>query len=460
MEIEARAVALPWWSRILYTANGIGSQAISQTISLWLLFFLAPPPGQGQAAVPDLSLGFFTLDSRVFVGILLTSGRLLDAFDDPIIGWWSDRTRSRWGRRIPFILFSAPFYAFFFALLWVLPADRPHMANAVYIFLLVELFYLASTFAGGPYEALFPEVVRTHRDRMNMVVMEFYFAVLGAGLGLVLSGIIKDVFDFRVLGAIMAVLGLTFRYLGLWGIWKHAPRNTPPSTDGFITAWRSTMRNKQFLCFLPTFVFFQVSAGLVLAWLPFLVATIVSPQGNGGGTTSLLTAATLAAMLPSVLILWRLGRVRGKKWVYSVCLLGSAVYLPLLFFTGFIPGVPPLIQAMVMAFFAGIPLAGVFLLPKAITADITDYDELCTGVRREGMFYATQNLFEKTAASFSPLLLSLLLLLGDSAMNPTGIRLVGPLAGAFAFLGFWMFRNYRLPSTVTRETVRAAGLPL
>jgi hypothetical protein len=76
------------------------------------------------------------------------------------------------------------------------------------------------------------------------------------------------------------------------------------------------------------------------------------------------------------------------------------------------------------------------------------------------MFYATQNLFEKTAASFSPLLLSLLLLLGDSAMNPTGIRLVGPLAGAFAFLGFWMFRNYRLPSTVTRETVRAAGLPL
>jgi Na+/melibiose symporter-like transporter len=105
-------------------------------------------------------------------------------------------------------------------------------------------------------------------------------------------------------------------------------------------------------------------------------------------------------------------------------------------------------------------MAGVYLMPKAITADITDYDELRTGMRREGMFYATQNLFEKMAASFSPMLLSLMLLLGDSADDPLGIRLVGPVAGFIAFFGFWLFRGYRLPSTVTRETVQAAGLPV
>ena len=56
------------------------------------------------------------------------------------------------------------------------------------------------------------------------------------------------------------------------------------------------------------------------------------------------------------------------------------------------------------------------------------------------------------------MLLALVLLLGDTTLNPLGIRLVGPVAGVIAFFGFWLFRGYRLPDTVTRETVQAAGL--
>ena len=136
------------------------------------------------------------------------------------------------------------------------------------------------------------------------------------------------------------------------------------------------------------------------------------------------------------------------------------MYLPWLFFAGFVPGIPKLAQGLVMALAAGVPMAGVNLLPKAITADITDYDELLTGMRREGMFYATQNLFEKIGSSFSVLFLALVLLLGETSEDPLGIRMVGPVAGILAFLGFWLFRGYRLPSTVTAETVRAAGLEL
>ena len=111
-----------------------------------------------------------------------------------------------------------------------------------------------------------------------------------------------------------------------------------------------------------------------------------------------------------------------------------------------------------MAFLAGIPMAGVNLLPKAITADITDYDEIRTGMRREAMFYATQNLFEKIGSSLAPLLLGVILLLGDSTDDSLGIRVMGPVAGLIVFMGFWLFRGYRLPSTVTRENVMAAGL--
>lgn len=451
-------VRLPLVNKLLYASDMVGSQAVAQTRNLWLLFFLAPPATVGlPTAVPGLDLGFLHLDPRIFVGVLLTAGRVIEALDDPVIGWWSDRAKSRWGRRIPFVLFSTPFYGLFFALLWFTPGGAASVSNAVYIFVVLELFFLASTLSGGPYEALLPEIARSHRDRMSVVAWQFYFGILGAVLGLVLTGFMKDAFDFRVMGVTVALFGLAFRFIGLSGIWRTAPRETPVAQLNLNAAFKVTLRNKQFLYFLPSFVLFQAAAGMVIGWLPFYVTAVLDP-GNGGALTSLLTGMSLAAMVVSVAGLWKMGNVRGKRSVYSACLLGTAVYLPFLFFAGFIPGVPKLLQSAAMAFLVGIPMAGVNMLPKAITADITDYDELRTGMRREGMFYATQNLFEKIGSSLSPLLLALILLLGDTAGNPLGIRLVGPVAGGLAFLGFWLFRGYRLPSTVTRQSVRDAGL--
>ena len=451
---------LPLVNKLLYTSDMIGGQAMAQSRGLWLLFFLAPPKEEGlPAAVPALDVGAFDIDPRVFVGIILTAGRIIEAVDDPIIGWWSDRTGSRWGRRLPFVLFSTPIFVLFFALLWVTPSASASFGNAIYLFVIMELFFLGTTLSSGPYEALLPEIARSHRDRMSLVAWQFYFGIAGAVLGLVFSGLIKDAWGFMTMGAIIAVFGLGFRYLGLRGVWRHAPRDTPPAQIPLRSAFTATLKNKQFLYFLPTFVFFQLAVTMVIAWLPFFVEEILEER-NGGAVTSLLTGFALLAMLASAFFLWRLANTKGKRWVYSACLLGTAVYMPFLFFAGFIQGIPKLVQGVVMAFLAGIPMAGVNLLPRAITADITDYDELRTGMRREGMFYATQNLFEKIGSSFSPLLLALILLLGETTEDPLGIRVVGPVAGVIAFFGFWLFRGYRLPSTITRETVMSAGLEI
>ena len=69
---------LPLVNKLLYTCDMVGSQAIAQTRNLWLLFFLAPPKGENLSdAVPGLALGPIDLDARVFVGVLLTAGRLI-----------------------------------------------------------------------------------------------------------------------------------------------------------------------------------------------------------------------------------------------------------------------------------------------------------------------------------------------------------------------------------------------
>ncbi len=448
---------LPLLNKLLYTSDMIGGQAVAQTRNLWLLFFLAPPRGEGDAAVTGLSLGPIDIDARVLVGAVLTAGRLIEAFDDPIIGWWSDRTKSRWGRRLPFVVFSTPFWAIFFMLLWFSPVEGASFVNALWVFVILELFFLSNTMSIGPYESLLPEVARSHRDRMSIVAMQFYFGVLGAVLGLVLSGVVQDTWGFQVMGVLVGALGLGFRFLGVGGVWRHAPRDTPPAQMPLKGAFLATLANKQFLYFLPTFVLYQLSTTMTLGWMPFFVSAILGAE-NEGTMTSALTGTALVGMMVAVFAMWKLSHTKGKQWVYSLCLLGTAIILPFMFFVGFVPGVPILAQGIVVAFLVGLPMGGVNLMPRAITADITDYDEIRTGMRREAMFFTTQNLFEKVGSSFSALLLALILLLGETADDPLGIRLLGPVAGAIAFIGYWVFKGYRLPSTVTPESVREAGL--
>jgi GPH family glycoside/pentoside/hexuronide:cation symporter len=460
--MEGEKPRLPLLNKLLYTSDMVGSQAIAQTRNLWLLFFLAPPKDEveHQALVPALDTGIGiwnwegSIDPRVLAGIILTAGRIIEAFDDPIIGFWSDRTRTRWGRRIPFIFLSTPFYGLFFSLLWMLPTDDASWANAIYAFVVLELFFLASTFSGQPYEALLPEIATTHRDRVSVVGWQFYFGILGAALGFGLSGVIKDAIGFTVMGGVIAVFGVLFRYLGVRGIWRLARTEVPPARVSMWSAFKATVTNRQFLYFLPSFVFFQLAVGMTIAWLPFFVEQVLEKEETGR-FTAYLTFMALAGMVVSVFVLWRLCNALGKRWVYLGCLLGSAVYFPFLFFTGFIPGMPKEAQALFMAFLAGIPMAGVNLLPRAITADITDYDALRTGMRREATYYAMQNLFEKVGSSFSALFVALVLLAGETTDDPLGIRLMGPVAGGIAFIGFWVFRSYRLPDTVTAESVAA-----
>ena len=469
---------LPAFNKLLFTADHIGLQALSYFRQQWALFFLAPPMLEGMARVPDVILLGFSIDARVLAGLLIFAGRFIDAFTDPLIGWWSDRTRSRWGRRIPFILFSTPFYALFGALIWFLPVEGSSWWNALYFVLMLELFFTAATMSSGALEALVPELTNTAKDRMNVVGLIFLFAVLGAGLGLVAGGYIVDELGFRITGTIFAVSALIFRALSLAAIWRHASRETPPAQVSFWQGMRDTLRNRQFIYFLPTFVLFTTGVGVLQGWIPFFASGILLQEQEGGASAMLsgtiIGGVVLAGIITWLLfnsdgvskrriygiIIWPLFNSAGvsKRRIYGVCLVLSGLVFPFLGLIGLVSPDNLLLQSLLFVFIAGMPMSAVFLMPKGIIADIADYDALLQGERREAMFYSTQNFFEKLTYALPPLLLSLVLQLGDSPDNPLGIRLAPVLAGALALLGFTLWPRYKLPDTVNRETVAAAGL--
>ena len=456
---QTTAARMPLLNKMLFASDHVGLQAIQYFRQSWILFFLVPPMGEGIARVPDVSLLGFDVDARVFAGFLIFAGRFVDAFTDPLIGWWSDRTRSRWGRRIPFILFSTPFYALFAAMVWILPSEDASLWNALYFVIVLELFFTAATMSSGALEALVPEVTRGASDRMNLVGLIFLFAVFGAGLGLAGSGALVDAFGFQVVGIILAVIGVVFRYISLAAVWKYAPRHTTPARVNFWQGMRQTLRNPQFVYYLPTFVMFTTGVGILLGWMPFFASQVLKAEEEGAVASMISTVVIIGAVISGIVFWILLNRFGfSKRRVYGGCLIASGVVFPLLALPGLISGGGLLAQGLVLTFIAGLPMAAVFMLPKGLTADIADYDAMLNGERREAMFYATQNFFEKVTFALPPALLALVLLLGDTTENPLGIRLAPVLAGVLALLGIVMWHRYRLPDTVNRETVTEAGL--
>jgi GPH family glycoside/pentoside/hexuronide:cation symporter len=402
-----RTGELPLRARALYASSSLGGEALSQSRALWLLYFYAEHA---------------ELLSTLAVGVLLTAGRLVEALDDAVIGWWSDRTRSRLGRRIPFILAATPLWALFAVLLFAPPAGGPVLA-AAYLLVVLELHQLFATLSGGPYEALLPEIAPTSAERVGIVGIRVYFGAAGAAVGLTVSPLIVDAFGFVAMAAVIGAIAFATRLLGLAGVWKQARRSTTPAEIRLREALRATFANSSFLVFLPTFVLFQVALQMLLGMLPWYVEAVLGRE-EPGRWVAVLTAVAIGAML------------------------AAAALFPLLFVAGFVPGLPKELQIVVVVAAVGAPLAGLYLFPATLTADIVDDDSAHTGMRREATYYGTQNFVEKTATAVAPLLLALVLQLGSSAEDPLGIRLVGPLAGLLVLVAWLLFRSYRLPDQV------------
>ena len=433
---NGRKAALPLRTKLLYATSSLGSEALTRSRSLWLVYFYAPPADSG---LPKLL-------PTLVVGIVLTVGRILGALDEVVIGYFSDRTRSRWGRRIPYIVLGAPFWALFAFLLFTPPAHASNVATAVYLFFVLELFFLFGTVSGGPYEALLPEIAPTTRERVGLQAIKVYLGVAGSAVGLIGSDLLKDHIGFRGMALAIAGLALVCRYVGIAGAWERAKRSRHVAALPFREALRATFANVPFLVLLPTVVLFGISFELLQGVIPFYVHALL-PKGSWL-TVRVLTAVAIAAAVAFVPVFAALARRTSKREAYRMSMLAAATAFPLLALGGLLPAIPKEAQILCATAIVGAPIGAHFLFPVPLTADVIDHDSVSTRLRREATFFGSMSFVERTATSVAPLVLTLLLLLGNSRGNSLGIRLVGPAAGVIVLAGYLVFRRYDLPDQV------------
>jgi GPH family glycoside/pentoside/hexuronide:cation symporter len=408
-------------------------------MGLWLLYYYAPPK---DAHLP-------TLLPSLLVGALLTLAGVVAALDGALVGYFSDRTRSRWGRRIPYIVLGAPLWSIFFILLFTPPPDAGRAATAVYLFFVVEAVALFSAITVTPYEALLPEMAGDSGERVSLEAAKVYLGVAGTAIGLVGSDALKDAFGFKAMAVAFAGFALVWQYVSIGGVWERAKRSRIPAEIGLREALRMSLHNRSFRVLTGSVVLFALAFQLLETDVPFYVHAVVGKH-SWLSSTLLLTVAIAAAVV-SVPVFSRLARKTSKRHAYLMSMLAAAASFPLLALAGLLPAIPASAQIIAVGALIGAPIGAHFLFPVPLTADVVDDDSASTKLRREGTLLGASSFVQGTATSLAPLLVVLMRLLGDTRGHALGVRLVGPLGGLLIFAAYLLFRTYDLPDQVSNR---------
>ncbi|GAB4540579.1 MAG: MFS transporter [Anaerolineae bacterium] len=426
---------------IAYALVTLGSSATWAIWSGWLMYFYLSPAGTPRVPVALYSLA-----------ILVTGA--LNALVTPPIGYLSDYTRSRWGRRLPYMFASALPMLILFVLLWTPPVPGQSAWNLLYLAVILGLYRVTYALNQVPYSALLPELALTDGHRIRMSFWTMVFMLLGITLSSLAGPLIEYVeaavhspaqLAYALVALLYAVILLPAFYLPLLVLRERPDRQIARDARlNFRQSIALTLRNPAFQVLTATGALYWTVTAFVQAVIPFIVTEVCR----------LTKAHTLYFYLLGVLVslacyplITRLSARFGKWRVASGSLLAAALVLPGLMLIGDWLPLPLAAQGGIWITLEATALSGVMILAPAFTAEVTDYDAALTGQRREGAYYSAWGLLDEIINGAALTVLPLFLLLGRSHSDPhgpLGVRLVGLAGGILLLAGFLIFLRYPL----------------
>jgi len=317
-----------------------------------------------------------------------------NALNDPLAGHLSDRTRSRWGRRRPWIAGALIPLGLFFYLLWVPPAPLLGGGQTplfVYFMAVVLVFDLLWTIVVMNWSALFPEMIPDPGDRAGVSGWRQFFSVLGLLVGVALPPVLVGA-DWSRRGEMASWFALTTTLafgLALLGIREPpADRAAAPLPLGpaLIASWR----NLRFRWFLVANLHKEFIYSLLAATVPFWAKYVLRVQGPAtvAGVTlpaemqsSLLLGSAFAMALPALPVWTAVARGVGPRRGWQVAQVGFAAAMLGVFLARDFP------SGLLAMSLAGLCLAGLLVFPDLLISEVIDEDEVVTGRRREGIHF-------------------------------------------------------------------------
>jgi GPH family glycoside/pentoside/hexuronide:cation symporter len=333
-----------------------------------------------------------------YLAIAIAVARAIDALSDPFIGWLSDRTHSRWGRRRPYIAVGAPLCALAFVALFTPPAVLSQPQAALWFGVSFILFSIFHTLYALPHYALGPELTFDYHERSQLFGVREGFTILGTIGAAVAPGILIGTFHlserraFSTLGVVMGVL-LVVLYAVLVLVVRERPDFVARDSNPFVPGVRRALRNRPFRILLSTYVVGSIAGAIPGTLMPFYNSYVIRPE-NEARWLAIFLATYFASGFLCLPIWVLLARRFGKRATWLASFVMGITGGGAMFFLGQGDTIPLL---LLIAWAGSSFGAGLFLGP-AMQADVIDYDELHTGKRREAQYSAFWAMLPKFVA--------------------------------------------------------------
>ena len=392
-------------SPLRYSLGILGLSLPSQAFTAYLMFYYVE--------TLDLAVGLAAIGRSIFA--------VWDAVDNLIFGYLSDNTRTRWGRRRPWLLSAIPLFLFFFIMIYSVPQFFMEGKKLFFYFTaIIFLYETAATVVWQNYGALFPEIFKDRAIRANASALKQVFAIIGMVVGIALTPVVYAKFGFSMMAVIYAVIGGAIMVYSILGSHED-PLLAKQHKISFIKAFKVTLSNTAFWAYSLAYTFIQFVFGVLIAGLPFYAKYSL---GLDSGMTSVMMASVFAVAIPMVIIWARLIKKWGasRAWLFGVAALGVTV-IPLGLANNLVTGI-------IAGGILGLGYCGVLVSGEVVTSEIIDRDAKKTGVRREAIYLSVYGFIIRISGVFQSLAFVLLsVLFGYVSGEQPGAN----PAGAFKF---------------------------
>lgn len=367
----------------------------------WKILFSA---GDISISVPLAILMFFQLFFMTDIAGLrpdyaawaVMIGRLWDAVNDPWFGILSDRIKSRWGRRRTIMLFGAVPIGVGFALMWQVPPFDP-LGLAAYYTLTFIIFNTAFTFIRIGYYAMVPELTSDYDERISINGYLMAYSISGSLGAIILITLLRGFFPdpvqlFMIIGISLGLLVILPPLL-VFFLTKGKLSETTASDLSMAESIRATLSNKPFWRLIGLYTMSWTTVSVIAAALVYFANYYlrVPDQAN-----YFVLAAQGSALLFVPLWVWASKKLDKSR----AFIIGSLSWLVILLSISSL-GSHQVGLAYLLAALSGAGIACAYVLPWSMIPDVVEFDQLRTGERREGSYYAFASFFQKMAAGIA-----------------------------------------------------------
>lgn len=441
---------LSFFTNMIYGAGDFGFSMNNSIITAFFSIFMVTVVG----LAPGL------------VAIILLVGRSWDFVNDLLVGYLSDRTRTKWGRRRPFLLFGAIPFGLSFVLLWLSP-DFGRTGLIIYYSLAYIVYEALATLVYMPYFALTPELTSDYDERTKLTSFRMMFNIIGSLTAYILPLLIigndwnfatsRSVLTMAAVAGIIAAIPIFGVFFGTREKEEYQKKALPD----FWPSLKAAFKNRPFVFGALMYLATWMTIVVVESNLQFFILYILQRQSQ-----NIIIMISIFVTAIFALPIWNwVSKNWNKRLAYII---GVAFWAVVMMVLVMMTPETPFWLILVLCVMAGIGVSAAQVLPWAIIPDAIEWEEWKTGERNEGVFYSLVTLMGKIGMAIAQPLALLVLQLtnfqeGQGAIQPQsalwGIRLViGPIPALLLLGGIIIAIFYPLSRKQHNEIVEVLRL--